>query len=231
MLRDTVFRSARFSQRCCCQKRAFDGYPPTFNYVTNHFAGDQAMNLRAYLTFALMCLMCQAGLAQEKTEAKEEVLKLAQGKILAIKPTTWKTMPPKSNIVQYEFKTPVEGDKTARITIMSAGGSIESNIERWVGQFEGAKKEDIQVEKKEVETTTVHIVEIAGTFKESMGGPFAPGGGKVTKMENYKMLGGILELKDGEKVFIKATGPAEIIGGMKEGFMKMLSEIKLQDAK
>jgi hypothetical protein len=64
-----------------------------------------------------------------------------------------------------------------------------------------------------------------------MGGPFAPGGGKVTKMENYKMLGGILELKDGEKVFIKATGPAEIISGMKEGFMKMLSEIKLQDAK
>ena len=50
-------------------------------------------------------------------------------------------------------------------------------------------------------------------------------------MENYKMLGGILELKDGEKVFIKATGPAEIISGMKEGFMKMLSEIKLQDAK
>jgi len=186
------------------------------------------MNLRTYFTFALMCILCQAGFAQEKSDAdaKEEMLELAQGKIVAMKPASWKTVPPKSNIVQYEFRTPAEGDKSARITIMSAGGSIESNIERWVGQFEGAKKEDIQVEKKEVGATTVHTVQIAGTFKESMGGPFAPGGGKVTKMENYKMLGAILELKDGAKVFIKATGPADVIGDMKEGFTKMLDEMK-----
>lgn len=192
------------------------------------------MNLRQHVSFSWMCvfalagLVCQSGFAQEKTDtaSKEETLQLAQGKIVATKPATWKTVPPKSNIVQYEFRTPVEGEKSARITIMSAGGSVESNIERWVGQFEGAKKEDIQVDKKEVDATTVHTVEIAGTFKESMGGPFAPGGGKVTKMENYKMLGAILELKDGAKVFIKATGPADIIGDMKESFMKMLSEIK-----
>jgi hypothetical protein len=40
------------------------------------------------------------------------------------------------------------------------------------------------------------------------------------------MLGAILELKDGGKVFIKATGPIEIIKDMKDGFVKMVDGIK-----
>jgi hypothetical protein len=193
------------------------------------------MHWRLYLSITLFAFASPLAIAQEKTDppksetpAKEEVLDLADGKIVAIKPEAWKSVQPKSNMIQYEFRTPAEGEKSVRITIMSAGGSIESNIDRWIGQFEGTKKDDTKVEKKEIESTTLHTVEIAGTFKESMGGPFAPGGGKVTKMENYKMLGAILELKDGAKVFIKATGPADLVGDMKENFMKMLEAIKVK---
>jgi len=188
------------------------------------------MILRSILSLSFLCFASQIAFAQENPgkkgdETKVEMLNLAEGKIVVEKPAAWKTMPPKSNIVQFEFRTPIEGDKSARITIMSAGGSVESNIERWTGQFEGGKKEDTKVETKEVDQTTLHIVEIAGTFKESMGGPFAPGG-QTKKMENYKMLGAILETKDGSKVFIKATGPNDIINDMKEGFIKMLDGLK-----
>ena len=188
------------------------------------------MTWRNLLCFAFVCVLTLPALAQEKSDkkgepAKAETLELAEGKIIVSKPAAWKNMPPKSNMIQHEFRAPAEGEKSARITIMSAGGSTESNIDRWIGQFEGAKKEDAKIEKKDVDQTTVNIVEITGTFKESMGGPFAPGG-QTKKMENYKMLGAILELKGGEKVFIKATGPSEIITDLKEGFVKMLSELK-----
>jgi hypothetical protein len=186
--------------------------------------------MKWYALFAFIAFSPVASvLAQEKSDAnttvaKEEPLELAGGKILVMKPAAWKAMPPKSSMVQYEFRVPAEGEKSARITIMSAGGPIDGNIERWVGQFEGAKKDDAKVEKKDVDQTKVYIVEIEGTFKESMGGPMAPGPTK--KMENYKMLGAILELKDGGKVFIKATGPIEIIKDMKDGFVKMVDGIK-----
>ena len=185
------------------------------------------MNLKTFLSLAVLCLSFSSAFAQEKSDkkqeaAKPEMLEMAGGKIVAAKPEAWKTMPKKSEMIQYEFRAPAEGEKSARVTIMSAGGSTESNIERWIGQFDGGKKEDAKIEKKEVDQTTISIVEMAGTFKESMGGPAAP----MKKMENYKMLGAILELNVGSKVFIKATGPSDIVTGMREGFVKMLEGIK-----
>jgi hypothetical protein len=175
------------------------------------------------LLFALLCLGTGAASSQEKKDSsKPEMLEMAGGKILAEKPEAWKTVATKSSMIQYEFRTPAEGDKSARITIMQSGGGIEPNIARWIGQFPGTKKEDVKVEKKTVDQTTVHMVEIAGTFNDSMGMP----GGPIKKMENYKMLGAILELKDGTTIFVKATGPADIVGGMRDGWMKMLDGIK-----
>lgn len=199
--------------------------------ITQHdqILGDFYMAWRIVLSLAFLGAVVQPSFAQDKTEkkapAKVEMLELADGKIVVAKPEAWKVMPPKSNMIQHEFRAPAEGEKSARITIMSAGGSTEDNIKRWIGQFDGAKKEDTKVESKDVDKTKVSLVEISGTFKESMGGPFAPGG-QSKKMENYKMLGAILELKDGAKVFIKATGPSEIIADMKEGFVKMIDELK-----
>lgn len=62
---------------------------------------------------------------------------------------------------------------------MSAGGSIEDNINRWYGQFEQADgkstKDKSKTEKFDVAGNTVHWVDIPGNFKETMGGggPFS----------------------------------------------------------
>ncbi len=182
------------------------------------------MNWRNLLAIATLCILTPAAIGQDKTEKKEapakvEMLELGKGKVVVAKPEKWKTVP-KGQMLEHEFNVKGEGDSFARITIMQASGGIEGNIDRWVGQFDGAKKEDAKVEKKDVDQTKVHIVEIAGTFNESMGG--APS----KKRENYKMLGAILELKDGSMIFIKATGPKDIVGGMREGFVKMLDGLK-----
>ena len=187
------------------------------------------MNWQNFMALATLCILVQPAVGQEKTEkkdtpAKVEILELAKGKVVLAKPEKWKTFPPKSPMIEHEFRVAGEGENFARITIMQASGGIQGNIDRWIGQFDAVKKEDAKVEKKDVGQTIVHIVEISGTFKESMG----PGGpGAVTKkQENYKMLGAILELKDGALIFIKATGPNDIVTGMRAGFITMLDGLK-----
>lgn len=186
------------------------------------------MNWRNLLAITTLCILTPAAIGQDKTEKKEapakvEMLELGKGKVVVAKPENWKTVPPRSPMIESEFSVKGEGDSVARITIMQATGGIEGNVDRWVSQFDGAKKEDAKIEKKDVDQTKVQIVEIVGTFKESMGA----GPGSVTKkQENYKMLGAILELKDGSLIFIKATGPKDLVASMREGFVKMLDGLK-----
>ncbi len=159
-----------------------------------------------------------------QTKAAEE-LALADGKITVTKPASWKTIQPKSNIIEYEFQAPIDGKQSSRITIMTASGGIEPNIKRWIGQFDGLKESDAKIEKKEIDKTTAHIVELEGTFKESMGGPFAPGGASK-KLENYAMLATILELANGTTVFIKMTGPKEVVADERKAFLEMIDGLK-----
>ena len=181
------------------------------------------MNLRNLLAIASLCILIQPVLGQEKSEkkdspAKAEMLEIGGGKVVITKPEKWKTVQ-KGPMVDHEFNVLGEDGAVARVTVSQASGGIQPNIDRWIGQFEGAKKEDTKIEKKDVDQTKVHIVEIAGTYKGSM----APG---TKKQENHKMLAAILELKDGSLIFIKATGPKDIVTGMREGFVKMLDGLK-----
>ncbi|MFM8571346.1 MAG: hypothetical protein ACKOAU_07095 [Pirellula sp.] len=187
-----------------------------------------------FLTLAVLSLaFCDCGIpgasvpsrAVAQEAGKTETLSFANGKITVEKPASWKTVPPKSNIVQYEFRAPAEGDQTSRVTVMGATGGIEANIVRWIGQFDGLTRADAKIEKKTIQKTTVHIVELEGTYKDSMGGgPFAPG--PVKKLENHAMLGLILELDGGELVFIKMTGPKKTVASEREAVMKMVEGLK-----
>ncbi len=162
---------------------------------------------------------------ESESTASDEILSLADGKILLARPKAWKSMPPKSQMIEHEFKAPAEGDKPARVTIMSAGGSLEANIDRWIGQFDGAKKADAKIETKQIADTKITTVDLTGTFKESMGGPFAPNAG-TKKMENYRLLGAILQIKDGSMTFVKLTGPAETVKELNDGWVNMLKDLK-----
>ncbi len=179
------------------------------------------------LGLALLSLPSLA-VSQDKTDSAKAVkgdekesseLVLAGGKIVLTKPESWKTVKPQSQMIVHEFRAPAEGEKSARVTIMGATGGIETNVNRWIGQFEGAKKEDAKIEVKEIEKTKVHIVQLEGTFK----GMMAPG---APKLPDHAMIGIILELKDGTTEFIKITGPKEIVAKEKDGIMKMLEGLK-----
>ncbi len=171
--------------------------------------------------------------AQEDA-VKTTTVELADGKITLEAPQEWKTVQPRSNIIQYEFSAPKEvedKDKACRVTVMGAGGSIKDNIDRWYAQFEqpdgSSTKDKSKMEVMDVAGQKVHYVDIPGTFKDSMGGPFFQNKPPVLR-ENHRMLGAIIETKGMGTHFFKITGPSESVEKLSEGFKKMLKEMKVK---
>ena len=170
---------------------------------------------------------------EEGKAAATQAIALADGKLILKAPAEWKAVPPKSQIVQFEFAAPsseAKAENQARITVMGAGGSIADNISRWYSQFEqpdgSATKDKSKAEKLEVAGQTIHLVDIPGTFKDSGGGPFQQR--PAVMRENYRMLGAIIETKDMGQHFLKITGPAATVEKLKDGFRKMLDGLEVK---
>lgn len=186
---------------------------------------------RFIANFAVCLIVCGAlfvagnASAQDKADApKPETIQVFDTLTMTI-PGGWKSVPPKSRIVEKEYTLILDGpeDPKTRVTLMAAGGGVDQNIKRWEGQFSESKEAD--VEKFSVGEQTIHFVKLQGTYNETMGGgPFS--GGTKVKREGYMMLGGIVEMKDGRQYFIKMIGPEDEVKPQTEAFKKMLKETK-----
>ncbi len=93
------------------------------------------------------------------------------------------------------------------------GGNVESNINRWVGQFEGTP--EVKKEELELNGTKVVLLTATGTYLD---GP--PMGGTKTPRPDYQLLGAILMGADAP-VFIKLTGPKAATTAASESFKKL----------
>ena len=139
-------------------------------------------------------------------------------------PGEFKKVDPKSRIIEHEFEASTD-DKTARVTMMAAGGDVAANISRWKGQFSGGDKEKIKSEEMKVGDWTVHMVDVNGTYADSMGGgPFS--GGRKVQRPDYAMLGAILVHPEGRKYFVKMVGPGSVVEGNRQRFVEMIKSIE-----
>ncbi|HZZ73838.1 MAG TPA: hypothetical protein VFE24_16415 [Pirellulales bacterium] len=156
----------------------------------------------------------------------DPAITIAEGKLVLTAPDKWVRKQPKTRIVDHEFAIPaVEGDQAdGRLTVMGAGGAVEDNIARWVGQFEQPDKKDVKKEKKTIAGNEVYLVDISGTYKETAGGPFS--GGKVVEKPDYRMLAAIITTEKDGNYFVKLYGPSKTIAANEAAFMKMVDGLK-----
>jgi len=168
--------------------------------------------------------------SQPAVAADASVFTIADGGVSLEAPAAWQRVQPKSGIVETEFAIPSAGNgpdggplPPGRMTVMGAGGSVEANIERWYGQFAqpdgGGTKDKASTKKLKVAGRDVTLVDIAGTYKDSPGGPFA--GGKTIDRPDYRMLAAIVEGPDGN-YFLKFYGPAATVEQHADGFRTMI---------
>jgi len=183
----------------------------------------------ASLRYAFFLTLVTASQAtSQDAKPADRTIGLAEGKITLEAPKDWIRKQPRTRIVEHEFATPAgKGEAVeARFTVMAAGGGVEANIERWVGQFTADEatpaKERVKVQKLKIAGQEVHYIEISGTFKDQAG-PFAP----ATSRPNYRLLGAIIVTEKLGQHFLKMTGPKETVTGQEKAFQDMLNSLKL----
>ena len=152
--------------------------------------------------------------------AAEEVIEdreVSIGSMRLTAPEGWIRRPPSSGFLIAEFTLPkVEGDAdNGRLTVSTAGGSVEANIDRWKDQFSGAPDPASQ-ETWEVGGVSVTVVDFSGTYDDQPG-PFAP----ATPKPGYRMLAAIVPL-DGNLFFLKGYGPRKTIEAHAEAFRELV---------
>ncbi len=171
---------------------------------------------------------------EQPAGAQGHAVSLNEGKIELTAPSGWKSEKPKSRIVDVEFSVPAsEGDaRSARVTIMGAGGGVEANIQRWIDQYEQTdgsdSKSKTKVEKAEQAGAELHLVSITGTYKDRDGaGPFT--NAKVELREGYRMLAAIVVTKSSGHYFIKLNGPQKTVDAHEAHFRDMLKTLHVAE--
>jgi hypothetical protein len=144
-------------------------------------------------------------------------------------PDTWQSGSERPMRAATYMISPVEGDPEAgEVAVFyfgaSQGGDVQSNVDRWIGQFEQPDGSDSKSVAKsgslEVNGLKVTTVEVSGTYTAGMG----PMSGVKSNKENFRMLGAIVEGPEGA-VFFKFTGPQKTVESARSDFDKLIKSV------
>jgi hypothetical protein len=122
---------------------------------------------------------------------------------------------------------PAEGDKEgATLTVFyfgpGMGGTVEANIDRWIGQFKNVVPAAIKKGERTKDKFTLHTVEVPeGVFEAGMMGGTPDQGPKPA----WGMLGAVVEAPSG-KYFFKLVGPKRTVAASKQDFDALLESIQ-----
>jgi hypothetical protein len=160
--------------------------------------------------------------SREKATSSAEQLNDSAGRIslngiTLDPPANWESKQPGSSIIAAEFVLPrAQGDDSdGRLTLSTAGGTLEANLDRWKGQFDPQPQEATQ-EEIDVAGLKVTIVDYSGDFNDQRG-PFAP----AVKRSGYRMIAAVVPI-EGQLYFIKATGPKGTIANHADAIHKFI---------
>jgi hypothetical protein len=108
---------------------------------------------------------------------------------------------------------------------LGQGGTIQANIERWSGQFNGpdGKPAKATIAKRTIHGLPVTTIDVTGAYS-GFGGPTAAA---KTVKTGYRLLGAIVE-DPGGNVFLKFTGPAKTIAANERSFQGLLESFQKQ---
>lgn len=188
---------------------------------------------KCLMTGVLGCLM--AGLTQGALAADEPAadhrLQLADGELKLTAPAAWQIKKPENRIIEHELSVPPAGNDqdAGRVTIMGAGGTIDANVQRWIGQFRQPDGSDTNqiTKQKDIKAggLDVHLVDISGTYNDTRG-PFS--GIPAVERPHYRMLAAIVTSKKVGNYFIKFYGPQQTVADNESAFLKMIDTLEVK---
>ncbi len=144
-------------------------------------------------------------------------------------PSTWISETPSSSMRLAQYRLPrLEGDpEDAELAVFyfgGQGGSVQANVDRWIGQFsnpDGSPVTHPQVSERDVNGIPLTIVDVRGTYHQAQGPMMA----QTTAKENYRMLAAVAEGPVGPS-FFKLTGPQPTVDHFEESCNAFLDTLR-----
>jgi len=150
------------------------------------------------------------------------------GPIKAKVPAAWSEQTPSSSMRKAQYALPkVAGDgEDGELAVfyfgLGQGGSVEANIERWIGQISqpdgSSSKDKEKTSKKEIGGMPVTLVDVSGTYSAGMMSNAPP-------RQGYRMLAAVAETTEGPW-FFKLTGPEKTIAKWSSSFDQFIGSFK-----
>lgn len=154
----------------------------------------------------------------EQPASSSEALTKEVGGVRMTVPAGWSEEPPANQFRLAQFRIGDDGE--ALVTISGGmGGSVEMNVARWLGQVE-PKAGEPELWETEANGLTISSVQVVGTFNSGMPGQPA------TPSPDSMLLGSVVQGLPSGLLFIKATGPAELLSRERPGWDAMLASLE-----
>ena len=136
-------------------------------------------------------------------------------------PAAWESRQPSSSMRSAEYLLPGSEAAAAELAVFKGNmGSVDANVDRWVGQFvqpDGSETADT-VRRWEFSISAgmaVTMVDVSGTFSGGMGRSAA------TSSEGFRMLGAIVDAGE-TYYYLKLVGPAATVGDWASAFEEVV---------
>ena len=186
--------------------------------------------------FLTVCALCLTGCSESPPSSgpppgRPSSAAPPNGGLSFTAPVEWIQETPSSSmrIAQYRLPgTDQDGDEAelAVFHFQGQGGSVQANMDRWIGQFfkaDGSPANDI-AQVSEEDSNGIHLttLDVSGTYKSSMGPMMAA----TTSKPNHRMMAAIAE-GPGGPWFFKLTGPESTVGHWEESFHQFLETLQL----
>ena len=145
-------------------------------------------------------------------------------------PAAWKPRPAASSMRVAEFAVPrAPGDPEDGEVIIyffgRMGGSVDANVQRWIGQFERPKDAPADGNRTAftVGSLKVTAVDVSGTYVAEI----RPGSAERHNKPNFRMRAAVVETPKGPH-FVKFTGPANTVKAAAADFDAFIKSLRFQ---
>ena len=147
-------------------------------------------------------------------------------------PAGWKIVPTSSSMRVAQFAIPPAGGDTPATDVViyyfgESGGTVDANIERWLGQMHQPDgKPSSGVAKRDTRTINglkVTLVDVSGTYIAEV----TPGSKERHHSPNFRLRAAVIETSNGP-YFVKLTGPANSVRAAERSFDDFIASIKYQ---
>lgn len=155
----------------------------------------------------------------------------APGNLNYTAPDGWTPRAAASSMRVAEFVLPrADGDAEDGELVVyffgGSGGSVEANIERWLGQMQRpAGAPEPKRESRKVNDLTVTLLDVSGTYTAEV----RPGATERHNKPGYRMRTAVVETPRGP-YFVKLVGPAKTLERWDAAFGKFIDSMRFQPA-